>query len=381
MKEELKAIERNKTWKLVDPPKGCKPIGVKWVFKKKMNAQGKIEKYKARLVAKGYRQKEGIDYEEVFAPVARMETIRLLLSKAAQKRWPIYQMDVKSAFLNGVLKEEVYVEQPPGFVKTGKENKVLKLEKALYGLKQAPRAWNSRIDGYLKKNDFIQCPFEHALYVKRIKEEILIVALYVDDLIFMGNSNRMINHFKNVMTHEFEMTDLGLMKYFLGLEVSQGEHGIFVSQEAYAKGILKKYDMDDCKPVITPMEHGLKLSKYEGGKEVDANQYRSLIGSLRYLTNTRPDIAYSVGIVSRYMERPRESHLKAAKRILRYVQGTKEVGLLYSKTNEFKLKGYSDSNWCGDIDDRKSTGGSVFFMGKQLHMDIKKATNSNLIHV
>ncbi|KAJ3689816.1 hypothetical protein LUZ61_018980 [Rhynchospora tenuis] len=363
MDEEIAAIEKNDTWKLVELLEGCQPIGVKWVYKKKMNAEGKIERYKARLVAKGYRQKAGIDYDEVFAPVARMETIRLLISLAAQFKWPIYQMDVKSAFLNGVLEEEVYVEQPPGYMKAGKETQVLKLKKALYGLKQAPRAWNSRIDTYLKKNKFKQCPYEHALYVKEKEGNLLYIALYVDDLIFMGNNEKMIKEFKEVMTREFEMTDLGLMKYFLGLEVRQENAGIFVSQEAYAKEILKKYKMDECNPVSTPMELGAKLSKFEGGDRVDASKYQSLVGRLRYLTCTRPDIAYSVGVVSRFMEEPKYSHWKAIKRILRYIKGTEALGLFYSNSEEYKLMGYSDSDWCGDVDDRKSTSGYVFYMG------------------
>lgn len=363
MDEEIKAIDRNNTWKLMELPEGCQPIGVKWVFKKKMNAQGEIERYKARLVAKGYKQKAGIDYDEVYAPVARMETIRLLISQAAQFRWPIFQMDVKSAFLNGVLEEEVYIEQPPGYMKIGEEKKVLKLKKALYGLKQAPRAWNTRIDTYFKESGFKQCPYEHALYTKKSGGNVLFVALYVDDLIFMGNNDEIIEKFKDTMTREFEMTDLGLMKFFLGLEVRQGETGIFVSQETYAKEILKKYKMADCNPVSTPMEPGAKLSKFDGGERVDASKYRSLVGSLRYLTCTRPDLSLSVGIVSRFMEEPVYSHWKALKRILRYVKGTESLGLFYSKTEEFKLLGYTDSDWCGDIDDRKSTSGYVFFMG------------------
>lgn len=262
-----------------------------------------------------------------------------------------------------MLEEEVYVEQPPGYMKPGKENKVLKLKKALYGLKQAPRAWNTRIDTYFKKKKFMQCPYEHALYVKKEEGNLLLVALYVDDLIFMGSNDKMVEDFKDAMMREFEMTDLGLMKYFLGLEIRQGKFGIFVSQEAYAKDILKKNKMEECKPVATPMELGMKLSRFEGGNQVNASNYRSLVGSLRYLTCTRPDIAYSVGIVSRYMEDPRHSHLKAIKRILRYIRGTESLGLLYSKANGFKLVGYSDSDWCGDVDDRKSTSGYVFYMG------------------
>ena len=363
MDDEIKAIEKNKTWELVEPPEGCKPIDVKWVYKKKLNAQGDVDRYKARLVAKGYRQKAGIDYDEVFAPVTRMETIRLLISQAAQNKWPIYQMDVKSAFLNGLLEEVVYVNQPPGYVKTGKESMVLKLYKALYGLKQAPRAWNKHIDAYFKKNGFVQCPYEAALYVKEEQGNLLLVALYVDDLFFMGNNEEMIKEFKKEMTQEFEMTDLGLMRFFLGIEVKQEKSGIFISQEAYANAILKRFRMEHCNPVATPMELGTKLSKFEEGRSVEANLYQSLVGSLRYLTCTRPDIAYSVGVISRFMEDPKQTHWKAIKRILRYIQGTKTLGLFYSRTEDYKLQGYSDSDWCGDVDERKSTSGYLFFMG------------------
>ena len=328
-----------------------------------MNPQGEVERHKARLVVKGYRQKAGIDYDEVFAPVARMETIRLLISQAAQFGWPIYQMDVKSAFLNGVLEEEVYVEQPLGYMKAGKEQLVLRLEKALYGLKQAPRAWNTRIDSYFKENGFRQCPFEHAIYVKSRKGELLVVALYVDDLIFMGNSQRLLEEFKEVMMKEFEMTDLGKMRYFLGLEIRQDSSGTFVSQGAYARNILKRFGMDNCNPVATPMELGVKLSKFEGGEAVEANSYRSMVGSLRYLTCTRPDIAFAVGVASRYMSDPRHSHLKAVKRIMRYLKGTEDLGMFYSKSDKFELTGFVDSDWCGDIDDRKSTTGFAFYMG------------------
>ncbi|KAL9261957.1 Retrovirus-related Pol polyprotein from transposon RE1-like protein [Drosera capensis] len=222
MNEEIQAIECNRTWELTKLPIGGQAIGVKWVFEKKLNAKGEIERYKARLVAKGYKQKARIDYDELFAPVARMETIRLLIAQAAQFKWQIFRMDVKSAFLNGVLEEEVYLEQPPGYMKAGDENKVLKLKKALYRLKQDPRVWNTRIVAYFKMNGFEQYPFEHALYVKKKKEGLLFVALYVDDLIFMENNGDMIEEFKAAMTQEFEMTDLEVMRYFLGLEIQQG---------------------------------------------------------------------------------------------------------------------------------------------------------------
>jgi len=362
MNEEIGAIERNNTWELTDLPKGARPIGVKWVYKKKTNAEGEVERYKARLVVKGYKQKEGIDYDEVFAPVTRMETIRLLISLAAQHRWTILQMDVKSAFLNGVLEEEVYVEQPLGYMRRGEEKKVLRLKKALYGLKQAPRAWNERIDTYFKKNGYEQCPYEHALYIKKKGEDVMFIALYVDDLIFTGNNAELIEAFKEVMKKEFEMTDLGLMKYFLGLEVIQGKDGIFVSQERYVEDVLKKFKMTSCNPVSTPMEPSTKLSKYADGDRVDASKYRSLIGSLRYLTNTIPDLMLSVGIASRYMEEPRYTHWKALKGILRCVRGTVSLGLMYTRTNDYRLVSYSESDWCGDVDDQKNTYRYVFFM-------------------
>ena len=364
MNEEIEAIERNGTWELATLPRGQKAIGVKWVYKTKKNAKGEVERYKARLVAKGYSQRPGIDYDEVFAPVARLETIRLVISLAALNDWKIHQMDVKSAFLNGFLDEEVYVEQPLGYVVKGQGDKVLKLKKALYGLKQAPRAWNSRLDKYFQANNFTKCPHEHALYAKvNDNGDILYACLYVDDLIFTGNCPRMFEDFKRAMTKEFEMTDIGLMSYYLGIEVKQMGGGIFISQEGYAKEILAKFKMQDCKPVCTPVESGVKLSKYEDGEHVDPTHFKSLVGSLRYLTCTRPDILFGVGLVSRYMEAPTMTHLKAAKRILRYIKGTFDYGLLYSCSNNSKLVGYCDSDWAGDMDDRKSTTGYVFFMG------------------
>ncbi|KAJ4716957.1 Retrovirus-related Pol polyprotein from transposon TNT 1-94 [Melia azedarach] len=363
MDEEIKAIVKNDTWELVSLPKGHKAIGVKWVYKVKQNSKGEIERYKARLVAKGYSQRAGIDYDEVFAPVARLETVRLIISLAAQNKWKIHQMDVKSAFLNGVLEEEVYIQQPTGFEVKGQEDKVLKLRKALYGLKQAPRAWNSRIDKYFQKNGFTKCPYEHALYIKIKDEDILIVCLYVDDLIFTGSNPSLFDDFKNTMTKEFEMTDIGLMAYYLSIEVKQEEDGIFISQQRYTKEILKKFKMENCKPISTPIECGIKLSKHEEGERVDSIFFKSLVGCLRYLTCTRPDILYATGLVSRYMETPTTTHFKAAKRILRYLKGTTNFGLFYSCSDNFELVGYSDSDWAGDTDDRKSTTGFVFFMG------------------
>ncbi|KAH9790789.1 hypothetical protein KPL71_003509 [Citrus sinensis] len=335
MDEEIKAIVKNDTWELTTLPKGHKAIDVKWVYKTKRNAKGEIERQKARIVAKGYSQKAGTDYDE--------------------NKWKIFQMDVKCAFLNGFLEEEVYIEQSLGYVVKRHEDKILRLKKALYGLKQAPMAWNSRIDKYFQENGFTKCPYEHALYVKEKAGDILIVCLYVDDLIFTGSDPSLFKEFKRVMIKEFEMTDIGLMAYYLGIEVKQKEEDIFISQESYAKEILKKFKMNDCKPISTPVECGVKLSKHNEGEDIDPTFFKSLVGSLRYLTCTRSYILYVVGLVSRYMENLKTTHFKAAKRIIRYIKGTTNFGLLYSFSNDYKPVGYSDSDWGGDVDDRKST--------------------------
>eukprot|EP00253_Pinus_taeda_P022186 PITA_22186 len=333
MDEEMNAIEINKTWDLVELPKVKEVIGVKWVYKTKCNAEGKIERHKARLVVKGYKQQYGRDYEETFAPVARMETVRAVLSIAAKNKWKVYQMDVKSAFLNGVLKEEVYVEQPLGYEKKGEEHKVCKLKKALYGLKQAPRAWYSRIDSYLLDNEFDKCEGEPTVYIKEKDGKILIVVLYVDDVIFTG------------------------------IEVVQNEKGIFISQARYVDQILSRFSMEECKAAITPTVMGLKLSREDSSKDFDPNLYKSIVGSLMYLTATRPDIMYAVSLISRFMERPKEAHWQAAKIILRYVKDTKKFGILYNVSEHSDLVGYTDSDWAGSVDDRKSTSGYVFHMG------------------
>ncbi|CAL5408817.1 unnamed protein product [Camellia sinensis] len=364
MDEEIHAIEENNTWELTNLPKGHKSIGVKWVYKTKLNAQSKIEKYKARLVAKGYKQQLGIDYNEVFAPVARHDTIRLVIALAAQKSWPIFQLDVKSAFLHGDLQEEVYVDQPPGYVCQGNETKVYKLRKALYGLKQAPRAWYSRIEAYFLKSGFQKCPYEPTLFIKSESDgKLLIVCLYVDDLIYTGNDSAMFDAFKSSMMKEFAMTDLGMLHYFLGIEVIQSSDAIFLSQRKYAQDILAKFQLQHCNSVGTPIDLGLKLTKDPEGKKIDNILYKQMVGSLMYLTTTRPDIMHGVSLISRYMEHPTELHLLAAKRIFRYLKGTTNFGILYKKGEQSGLIGFTDSDYAGDSNDRKSTSGYVFMMG------------------
>ncbi|GJS59765.1 ribonuclease H-like domain, reverse transcriptase, RNA-dependent DNA polymerase [Tanacetum coccineum] len=329
MKVELDSINRNNTWELTNLPKGHKAIGLKWVFKTKRDANGNIVKHKARLVAKGYIQEHGIDFEEVFAPVARMETIRLLLAIAANNKWEVHHLDVKSAFLHGDLKEEVYVTQPEGFIKKQDQGKVYRLIKALYGLKQAPRAWNIKLDNTLKSLDFKKCALEQAIYTKKSKDSILLIGVYVDDLIITGTPKKEIDNFKAQMEEKFEMSDLGLLAYYLGIEVTQSNGDISIKQSAYASKILKK-----------------------------------LIGSYDTLLHTRPDLSYSVGLLSRFMQEPREQHMKAIRQVLRYVKGTKDYGITYKHNGGNKIHGFSDSSYGVNTQEGKGTTGIIFYYGE-----------------
>ncbi|GKV37173.1 hypothetical protein SLEP1_g45232 [Rubroshorea leprosula] len=340
------------------------PIGVKWVFRTKLNPDGSIHKHKARLVVKGYAQQPGVDYGETYALVARHDTVRLLIALAANLGWKLFHMDVKSAFLNGVLPEEIYVEQPPGFEITGKEDCVYKLNKALYGLKQAPRAWYCRIDHYLMSQGFRRSTKEATLYVKgNSSESQLILSLYVDDLLLTGNDLKLLEQFKKVMMQEFAMIDLGETKYFLGLEVQQLSKGIFICQRKYALDILKKFEMENCKPVATPLVQNEKLSKDDQETKVDSSYYRSLIGSLLYLTATRLDLMFAASYLSRFMSTPSKFHLVAAKRVLRYIKGTYELGLWFDSNQQGRLQGYADSDWAGSMEDMISTTSYVFSFG------------------
>nr|GEU33305.1 hypothetical protein [Tanacetum cinerariifolium] len=367
MDSELASIEKNNTWSLVNLPKNRKAIGLKWVYKVKHDPSGKILKYKARIVAKGYVHKYGVDYDEVFAPVARIKTVRVILALAGSNGWRVHHLDVKSAFLNEKLEEEVYVSQPEGYKKEGEAEKVYRLSKALYGLKQAPRAWNACLDKYLKSLGFIRCALEYSVYTKKEEGNFLIVGVYVDDLLVTCSCDRSIQNFKKEMNSKFEISDLGLLTYYLGIEVSQYGGRITLKQEAYAKNILVKTRMLDCNSTKSPMEHKLKLLKDDQGEPVNPTEYRSLVGGLRYLTHTRPDISLAVGIVSRFMKRPTVKHLQAVKTILRYVKGTLDYGLVYTKgEKKVKIIGYTDSDFANDVNDRRSTAGMAFYVNGNL---------------
>jgi hypothetical protein len=290
MDEEIDQTEKDDTWKLVPRPRNKNVIGTKWVFINKLNEDGQVTKNKARLVCKGYSQVEGIDFEETFSPVARMEAIILILVYACSKNIKVYQMDVKSAFLNEDLEEEVYIEQPKRFQLSEKQNYVCRLKNALYGLKQAPRAWYSKLDRYLQQEGFRKGNTNNNLYIKVDQDSILIIEVYVDDFIFGSEEDRMCQKFSKDMQCEFEMSLLGELTFYLGLQICQRNKGIFISQAKYIREMLKKFGMIDCKPISTPMQTSCKLSKDDDSKDANQRQYKSMIGSLLYVIASRPDV-------------------------------------------------------------------------------------------
>jgi hypothetical protein len=370
IKEELIMIEKNDTWVLMDKCSHKKAIGVKWFYRTKQNADGSINKYKARLVVKVYAQVFGVDFLETFASVARLDTIKLLLALYAQKNWKVYQLDVKFVFLNGYLQEEIYIEQTRGFEVKGQEEKVYLLKKAMYGLKRAPRAWYNRIDEHLHKLGFVKSLSEVMLYVKGTYANLIIVSVYVDDLLVTRSDKTLIEEFKAEMLNVFEMTDLGLMSYFLGMEVKQSgmevkhsNDGIFICQTKYAKEILKKFHMESCKSTSTPMNLKEKFNKNDGTNKVNEGLYRSLIMCLMYLTATGSNIAFAMSLLSRFIHCASELHLQAAKRIVRYIKGTISYGIKFSHLQNFMLHGYSDIDLAGSVDNMKSTSGYYFSFG------------------
>ncbi|KAK8957907.1 hypothetical protein KSP39_PZI000068 [Platanthera zijinensis] len=366
MQEELNQFERNKVWELVPRPRNQQIVGTKWVFRNKLDDQGIIVRNKTRLVAQGYCQEEGIDYDQTFAPVARLEAIRIFLAYAAHKRFKVYQMDVKSAFLNGDIKEEVYVRQPPGFISPTSPDHVFKLHKALYGLKQAPRAWYETLACFLLENDFKRGRVDQTLFVRTHRSHTLLVQVYVDDIIFGSTDSNLCKKFSQLMHSKFEMSSMGELAFFLGLQVKQHVDGIFISQTKYARELVKKFGMSEASSMKTPMPTNAVLDADESGKPVDQTSYRAIIGSLLYLTATRPDIMFATCICARFQVSPRESHLTLVKRILRYVKGCPNLGLWYPHDSGFDLTGFSDSDYAGCKVDRKSTSGTCQFLGDRL---------------
>ncbi|KAH9783541.1 hypothetical protein KPL71_009348 [Citrus sinensis] len=307
---------------------------------------------------------------------ARLESIRMLLAYACHKDFILYQMDVNSAFLNGYIMEEVYMKQPPGFENEKFPNHVYKLSKALYGLKQAPRAWYGRLKNFLLDNDFSMGKADTTLFIKHKNQDILIVQIYVDDIIFSSTNELLCKYFSSCISQEFEMNMMGELKYFLGLQIKQNEEGIFINQAKYVKDLLKRFGYDNGTAKTTPMSTTIKLDKNEKGKEVDIKTYRCMIGSLLYLTASRPDIMFSICLCARFQSCPKESHMLAVKRIFRYLIGTINLGLWYPRGTHIDLTCYSDADFAGYKVDRKSTSGTCHFLGHSLVSWFSKKQNS-----
>jgi hypothetical protein len=358
MQEELNNFKRNEVWTLVPRPKQ-NVVGTKWVFHNKQDEHGVVTRNKARLVAKGYAQVSGLDFEETFAPVARLESIHILLAYAAHHCFRLFQMDVKSAFLNGPIKEEVYVEQPPGFEDERYPDHVCKLSKALYGLKQAPRAWYECLRDFLIANAFKVGKADPTLFTKTCDGDLFVCQIYVDDIIFGSTNQKSCEEFSR-------MSMMGELNYFLGFQVKQLKDGTFISQTKYTQDLLKRFGMKDAKPAETPMGTDGHVDLNKGGKSVDQKAYLSMIGSLLYLCASRPDIMLSICMCARYQSDPRECHLVAVKRILRYLVATPCFGIWYPKGPTFDLIGYSDSDYAGCKVDRKSTSGTCQMLGRSL---------------
>jgi hypothetical protein len=362
--DEMDSLISNNTWKLVDLPPGCKTIGCKWILRRKLKPDGTIEKFKARLVAKGFKQKEDIDFFDTFSPVTKITSIRLLIAIAAIYNLMIHQMDVKTAFLNGDLEEEIYMDQPEGFVLLGNEHKVCKLLKSLYGLKQAPRQWHIKFDQCLLSNGFKTNESDKCIYYKSFDDAHVIICLYVDDLLIFGSNIDVINTTKTLLKNNFDMKDLGEANVILGMKITRTSNGIFIDQFHYIEKILKKYKFFDYKPVNTPFDPSVHLfpTKHEN-YIYNQKEYASIIGSLRYATDcTRPDIAYAVGVLARFTSKPNFEHWNVMTRLMRYLKRTANYGLLYQKYPAV-IERYSDADWNTLSGDSLSTTGYVFTLG------------------
>ncbi|KAE8670806.1 hypothetical protein F3Y22_tig00112079pilonHSYRG00011 [Hibiscus syriacus] len=360
--DELESIMSNHTWELVDLPKGFKPISNKWVFRKKLRPDGSIQRYKARLVVKGFTQRFGLDYFDTYSPVTKISTIRALFALASIHKLQVHQMDVKTAFLNGDLDEEIYMEQPLGFEAPGMEGKVYRLKKSLYGLKQAPKQWYEKFHKTILSFGFVVNGSDACVYSKMFDTECVIISLYVDDMLIFSSNIESINKVKNFLSTKFEMTYLGEVDVILGVEVTKTEKGFSLCQAHYIDKVLKKFDSFDVVPVRTPYDPSIHLVKNKGSS-VSQTEYAKLIGSLMFLMNyTRPDIAYAVSRLSRYTHNPSGEHWIALKRLLKYLKGTLDWKLEFAGFPAV-LEGYCDANWVSDNDEVSSTSGYVFTLG------------------
>lgn len=372
MTEEILSFEENEAWELADAPDSGTVVECKWVFKRKCDSENKV-RYRARLVAKGFTQRQGIDFEETFSPVVRHSTLRLLIALSVQLNLDITHLDVTTAFLNGILEENVYMRQPEGFATSEDRSKVLKLKKAIYGLKQSSRAWNKQVDCVLTSLNYKRSQLESCVYIKRQNKLMTIVAVYVDDFFIFSNDTVETKILKEKLSSRFKIKDLGEVKQCLGMRISidKSKGIITLDQQQYVNQLLKRFNMSECNEVRTPMESNVNLKK--GDFCETKFPYQQLIGSLMYLAVlTRPDIAYSVSYLSQFNNCYNETHWNCAKRVLRYLQGTKNYCLSFKRVNT-ELEGFVDADWASDTHDRKSYTGFCFKLsGAAISWESKK---------
>ena len=372
MDSEFASLMKNDTWELVPRPAGTNIVGCKWIYKVKRGASGEIERFKSRLVAQGFSQTEGVDFTEVYAPVARFPTIRTLLAFANAHDLEVHHMDVTTAFLNGELDCCVYMEQPEGYVDAKHPDFVCKLKRPLYGLKQSGRCWNATLDKFMKSRDFKQSSADECVYIKTVRKDdnhisFVIMGVYVDDIIPVSNDTHLMLKEKKAICERFDMTDNGEISYCLGLSIIRDRANkiITISQGNYVENLLTRFGMENSRPVSTPLEPGVKYYKSDDNDVLfDVSTYQRAISSLNYAALcTRPDISAAVGVLSQFMSKPNETHWSGVKRILRYLRGTSTYGLMYDGSGGTKLVGFSDADWAGDINTRRSTSGYAFQLG------------------
>ena len=341
-------------------------MGCKWIFKTKLNADGSLQRCKARLVAKGFHQTAGIDYAETFSPIVRHSTIRLVLAHVVSSRWSIRQIDINNAFLNGDLQECVFMQQPPGF-NTTTPHLVCQLNKAIYGLKQAPRSWFLKLSTTLFHLGFKPTKSDTSLFVKYTPTSSLFVLVYVDDILITGSSDTEISSLISNLHSFFPLKDLGPLHHFLGIQISYTTSGnMHLSQSQYIRELLQRTNMLASKPYPTPMVSTTRLRQNSSEIFSDPTLYRSVVGTLQYLLVTRPELSYSVNKVAQFMHSPQLHHWQSVKRILRYLAGTIDHGLLLHHQSSSFIKAFSDVDWGAYPDDRKSTSGFCVYLGSNL---------------
>ncbi|KAJ9672694.1 hypothetical protein PVL29_026062 [Vitis rotundifolia] len=355
MQHEYQALLRNHTWSLVPPPSSAHIVGCRWIYKLKYLPDGSVERHKARLVAQGFTQTPGVDYFDTFSPVVKPCTIRLILALAVSFQWPVRQLDVENAFLNGDLQEEVFMAQPQGFVHPQYPHYVCKLHKALYGLKQAPRAWFQKLRVALVDYGFQSSRADTSLFIHHTASDILILLVYVDDILVTGSNPKLVSHFISYLHDKFALRDLGPLSYFLGIQAQQQGSVLHLNQQKYIADLLHRTQMEASKPALTPGSLGRTLSQSDGVPLPDPSEYRRIVGALQYVTLTRPDIAFAVNKACQFMAKPSDVHWLAVKRILRYLKGTISLGLHFQPSTSMELQGYSDADWASCPDDRRST--------------------------